>query len=135
MSTGTNESLDGIAIIGMAGRFPGAKNIAELWENLCQAVESISFFSDQELEEAGIASELIHAPNYIRARGALGDAEYFDAGFFGHSPKVAELMDPQHRLFLECAWAALEDAGYDSERYKRRIGVYAGESMNTYILN
>jgi acyl transferase domain-containing protein/acyl carrier protein len=119
----------------MAGRFPGAKNVAELWENLCQAVESISFFSDQELEEAGIDSELMHAPNYIRARGVLGDADYFDAGFFGHSPKVAELMDPQHRLFLECAWAALEDAGYDSERYKRRIGVYAGESMNTYLLN
>ena len=131
----TSGSLDGIAVIGMAGRFPGARNIDELWRNLCEGVESISFFSDQELLEAGVDPALLDMPNYIRARGALGDAELFDAAFFGHSPRVAELMDPQHRLFLECAWAALENAGYDPERYTGRVGVYAGESMNTYLLN
>ncbi len=133
--TETELSLDGIAIIGMSGRFPGARTIDELWRNLCGGVESISFFSDEELLEAGVDPELLKLPNYVRARGALGDAEYFDAAFFGHSPSVAELMDPQHRLFLECAWTALEHAGYDSERYKGRIGVFGGESMNTYLLN
>jgi amino acid adenylation domain-containing protein len=130
-----SEALHGIAIVGMAGRFPGANTIDQLWHNLCAGVESISFFSDEELIEAGVDPELIQRPNYVRARGALGDAEYFDAAFFGHSPHVAALMDPQHRLFLECAWTALEHAGYDSERYNGRIGVFAGESMNTYLLN
>ncbi len=128
-------SLRGIAITGMAGRFPGANNVDELWQNLCAGVESISFFSDEELLEAGVDPELLKLPNYVRARGALGNAEYFDAAFFGHSPHVAALMDPQHRLFLECAWTALEHAGYDAERYKGRIGVFGGESMNTYLLN
>ncbi|HEY0738300.1 MAG TPA: amino acid adenylation domain-containing protein, partial [Herpetosiphonaceae bacterium] len=126
---------DGIAIVGMAGRFPGANNVDELWRNLCGGVESIAFFSDEELIEAGVDPEVIKMPNYVRARGALGDAEYFDAAFFGHSPHVATLMDPQHRLFLEVAWTALEHAGYDSERYHGRIGVFGGESMNTYLLN
>lgn len=133
--TETAEAPDGIAIIGMAGRFPGANNIDELWQNLCAGVESISFFSDKELREAGVDPELLELPNYVRARGALGDAEYFDAAFFGHSPHVAALMDPQHRLFLECAWTALEHAGYDTERSNGRIGVFGGESMNTYLLN
>src|SRR5437773_1130252 len=121
----TSGSLDGIAIIGLAGRFPGARNVDELWQNLCEGIESISFFSDQELLEAGVDLTLLDMPNYIRARGALGDADLFDAAFFGHSPRVAELMDPQHRLFLECTWAALENAGYDPERYTGRVGVYA----------
>ncbi|HEX6291074.1 MAG TPA: SDR family NAD(P)-dependent oxidoreductase [Herpetosiphonaceae bacterium] len=134
-SAETQQSIDGIAIVGMAGRFPGAGTVDELWSNLQQGVESISFFSDQELLDEGIDPALLDLPNYVKARGALGNAEFFDAAFFGHSPKVAELMDPQHRLFLECAWEALEHAGYDSERYAGRIGVYGGESMNTYLLN
>ena len=133
--TETELSLDGIAIIGMSGRFPGARSVDELWRNLRGGVESISFFSDEELLEAGVDPEVFRLPNYVRARGALGDAEYFDAAFFGHSPTVAALMDPQHRLFLECAWTALEHAAYDSERYKGRVGVFGGESMNTYLLN
>jgi acyl transferase domain-containing protein len=126
---------EGIAIIGMAGRFPGARTVAELWANLCAGVEAITFFTEEELIADGNDPAVVSLPNYVKARGALGDAAYFDAAFFGHSPGVAELMDPQHRLFLECAWAALEQAGYDSERTRARIGVFAGESMNTYLLS
>ncbi|NOK62235.1 MAG: type I polyketide synthase [Chloroflexi bacterium AL-W] len=130
-----DESLDGIAIVGLAGRFPEGRDVHALWRDLLDGVEMIAFFSDEELLESGVDPTVFQNPNYVRARGALGDADYFDAAFFGHSPHVAALMDPQHRLFLECAWAALEDAGYDPERYAGRIGVFAGESMNTYLLN
>src|SRR5262245_2431685 len=115
--------VEGIAVIGLAGRFPGARHIDEFWQNLSAGRESISTFSDEELLASGIDPSLLADPNYVKARGILGDADLFDAAFFGFSPKVAELMDPQHRLFLECAWAALEDAGYDSEKYAGRIGV------------
>jgi len=131
------ESLNGleIAIIGVAGRFPGAKNIAEFWQNLKNGVESISFFSDEELTAAGENPALVQNPHYIRAKGILSDVESFDANLFGFFPKEAEILDPQHRHFLECAWEALEDAGYDSERYPGLIGVFAGVAMNTYIMN
>jgi phthiocerol/phenolphthiocerol synthesis type-I polyketide synthase E len=125
---------DGIAVIGMSGRFPGARNTEEFWHNLASGVESISFFTDEELLASGADPALLKDPNYVKARGILGDADLFDAAFFGFSPKVAELMDPQHRIFLECAWEALENAGYNSNTYAGRIGVYAGESMNTYLL-
>ncbi|MBV9791076.1 MAG: polyketide synthase, partial [Chloroflexi bacterium] len=134
-SAETQQAGDGIAIIGLAGRFPGAASVDELWSNLQQGIESISFFSDQELLDEGIDPALLAMPNYVKARGSLGNTEFFDAAFFGHSPKVAELMDPQHRLFLEVAWEALEHAGYDSESYDGRVGVYGGESMNTYLIN
>ena len=100
----TRDALDGIAIIGMAGRFPQAPNLQRFWENLRQGIEATSFFSDQELEQAGIPPELLRHPNYVKARGVLEDADLFDAGFFGYSPREAELTDPQIRLFLECAW-------------------------------
>ncbi|HLF24978.1 MAG TPA: SDR family NAD(P)-dependent oxidoreductase [Anaerolineae bacterium] len=125
---------DGIAVIGLAGRFPDARNVDEFWQNLVAGKESISFFSDEELLASGIDPVLLKDSNYVRARGVLGDADRFDAAFFGLSPKVAELMDPQHRVFLECAWEALEHAGYNSNTYPGRIGVYAGGSMNTYLL-
>jgi amino acid adenylation domain-containing protein len=124
-----------IAIVGMSGRFPGAGSVDALWRNLVEGIESIVFFSDEELEAAGIDAELIANPNYVKAKGILGNVDLFDAQFFGHNPRVAELMDPQHRVFLECAWEALENAGYDAERYTGRIGVFAGQSMNTYWLN
>jgi non-ribosomal peptide synthase protein (TIGR01720 family) len=128
-------SIDGIAIIGMTGRFPGARNIEQFWQNLRDGVESISVFTEEELEEAGIESALLNAPNYVKAGAVLDDVELFDASFFGFNPREAELTDPQHRFFLECAWEALESAGYDSERYDGAIGVYAGVGMNTYLLN
>jgi acyl transferase domain-containing protein/acyl carrier protein len=124
-----------IAIIGMSGRFPGAKNIDEFWQNLKNGVESISFFSDSELLASGIDPSLLKNPAYVRAKGVLSDIENFDAYFFGFNPREAEITDVQHRIFLECAWEALESAGYDPERYKGLIGVYAGTGMSTYLLN
>ncbi len=132
MSITTNFE-DGIAIIGISGRFPGAKNIKEFWENLCDGVETISQFSDEELIAAGIDTSLLNNPNYIKAGSVLEDIDLFDASFFGFNPKEAEMTDPQHRLFLECAWEALEDAGYDAQRCESRIGVYAGASLNNYL--
>jgi phthiocerol/phenolphthiocerol synthesis type-I polyketide synthase E len=129
----TRDALEGIAIIGMAGRFPQAPNLQRFWENLYQGIEATSFFSDQELEQAGIPPELLRHPNYVKARGVLDDADLFDAGFFGYSPREAELTDPQIRLFLECAWEALESAGWDPEKFPGMIGVYAGMSFPSYI--
>jgi amino acid adenylation domain-containing protein len=125
---------DSIAIIGMSCRFPGAANVGEYWQNLRDGKETISHFSDEELLSAGISADVLAEPNYVKAKGVLEDIEMFDAQFFGFSPKEAEIMDPQHRLFLECAWHALENAGYDPDRYHGRIGVYAGESMSSYFL-
>ena len=121
-----------IAIIGMAGRFPGARNVGEFWRNLRDGVESISFFTDEELRSSGIDPSLVDDPNYVKARGIVEDAELFDASFFGYSLREAQIMDPQQRLFLECAWEALEHSGYDSQQYQGAIGVYAGVSRNTY---
>nr|QEO74622.1 Beta-ketoacyl synthase [uncultured bacterium] len=129
-----NVRAEDIAIVGMAGRFPGAKNVAEFWRNLRGGVESISFFTDEELRAAGIDEATLSDPNYVRAAGALEEIELFAAPFFGINPREAQVMDPQHRLFLECAWEALEDAGYNSELYEGRVGVYAGAGMNTYLL-
>ncbi|MEH2349576.1 MAG: SDR family NAD(P)-dependent oxidoreductase [Nostoc sp.] len=124
-----------IAIIGLSGRFPGAKDIDEFWDNLQNGVESISFFTDEELLSAGISSSILNDPNYVKAQAVLEDAELFDAEFFGFNPREAEITDPQHRIFLECAWSALENAGYDSQNYQGAIGVYAGSALNTYLLN
>jgi acyl transferase domain-containing protein/acyl carrier protein len=125
----------GVAVIGMVGRFPGAGNLEEFWENLAGGVESITFFSEEELLAAGVAAETLRQPEYVKARGVLAGADLFDAGFFGYSPREAELMDPQQRLFLENAWEALEEAGYEAEGYGGVIGVYAGMSVNSYVLN
>ncbi|MCA1602817.1 MAG: type I polyketide synthase, partial [Acidobacteria bacterium] len=122
-----------IAIIGMVCRFPKAKNVDEYWQKLRDGVELISFFSDQELESSGVDPAVLNDPNYVKAAAVLEDAEMFDASFFGYNPREAEIIDPQHRLFLECAWQALESAGYDSERYEGLIGVYGGAGMNTYF--
>ena len=124
-----------IAIIGMSGRFPGAKDIDDFWHNLKNGVESISAFSEQELLDSGISPKLLENPNYVRARAVIPDTEMFDANFFGFSAKEAEYLDPQQRLFLEAAWKVIESAGYDPEKYSGLIGVYAGVSLNTYLLN
>ncbi len=123
---------NGVAIIGMAGRFPGAKNIDEFWRNLCEGVEAISSFTDEEMAAAGVEAP-INNPNYVKARGVLEQADLFDAAFFGLNPREAEVLDPQHRVFLECAWEALENGGYDPGRYEGAIGVFAGMSINTYL--
>ncbi len=122
---------DSVAIIGMVGRFPGAPDLALLWRNLCNSVESISFFKPEELGP-GIPEHLRDDPDYIRARGLIEGADLFDAAFFGISPLEAKVMDPQQRVFLELAHHSLENAGYDQERYKGRIGVFAGIGDNHY---
>ncbi|HKI06704.1 MAG TPA: amino acid adenylation domain-containing protein [Thermoanaerobaculia bacterium] len=133
--TGTRDAgFDGIAIVGMAGRFPDAPDVAAFWSNLRQGKEAIRFFSDEELLAAGVDPAALAQAHYVKARGALDGIEFFDAPFFDVAPREAELIDPQHRLFLECAWHALEDAGYDPGRFPGEIGVYAGVSANMYLL-
>ncbi len=132
-SPSTNQ-VAGVAIIGMAGRFPGANNLTEYWRNLQDGVEAITFFTDEELRNAGVAAAQLSAPNFIHAKGVIDNGDEFDASFFGFTPREAEIMDPQHRFFMECVWTALENAGYDPESYEGSIGLYGGESMNTYLL-
>ncbi len=125
----------GIAIVGMAGRFPGASNIDQFWEMVRDGKEGISFFSAEELIEVGIAPKLVNNPSYVRARGILPEIDRFDARFFGYSRRDAEIMDPQQRFFLECCWEALENAGYPPGSESESIGVFAGSvSGNTYLL-
>lgn len=125
-----------IAIIGLSCRFPGAATAEEFWTNLCHDVESITFFSDQELVSAGVAPSLVANPNYVKAAPMLRDVEMFDASFFGYSPKDAAMMDPQQRLFLEVCWEAFENAGYEPAGYPGRVGVLstAGGIVSSYLL-
>jgi amino acid adenylation domain-containing protein len=123
---------DALAIVGMSGRFPGAADLGRFWQNLTQGKESIRFFDEDELLEAGVPTELLSRPDYVGAKGMLDHADLFAASFFGFTPREAELLDPQQRIFLECAYHALENAAYDSTRYVGPIGVFAGTSLNTY---
>src|ERR1700733_2909902 len=121
-----------IAVIGMAGRFPGARNLEQFWQNLKDGVEAISFFSRDDVLATGIISpELVDDPNFVRAAGVLDDIESFDAGFFGYSPREAESIDPQQRIFLECCWHALEDASFDPASSDVLTSVYAGCGMSS----
>jgi acyl transferase domain-containing protein/acyl carrier protein len=131
---GAADRMEPIAIVGMAGRMPGAENLQQFWSNLRDGVESIAFFSDEELAAAGVDPALLRNPRYVRARGVLQGAELFDAGLFGLSPREAEIMDPQHRVFLETAWEALENAGYAPGVVALAAGVYAGASLNSYLI-
>jgi len=125
---------DAVAVVGMAGRFPGAADVEEFWRNLRAGVESIDFFTVEEMEEAGNPSALVRHPSYVAAHGTLDRVEWFDAAFFGLSPREAETMDPQVRLFLEAAWEVMERAGYDPERVDVPVGVFAGGTANHYLL-
>ena len=134
MSPSNDLHPNAIAIVGMAGRFPGAPSLERFWENLRDGVESITFFSDEELAASGAPEAVWQDPAYVRAKPYLEGVELFDAPFFGLTPREAALMDPQHRLFLECSWEALEAAGYDPERFPGRIGVYGGANLSSYLL-
>ncbi|MBA4143016.1 MAG: SDR family NAD(P)-dependent oxidoreductase [Nitrosospira sp.] len=123
-----------IAIIGMAGRFPGADDVETFWRNLRDGVESVTFFTDEELAARGVRAKVLEDPHYVKASARLDGVDLFDAPFFGYTPREAAETDPQHRLFLEVAWQALEDAGYDASTYGDPIGVYAGCGVNTYLL-
>jgi acyl transferase domain-containing protein/acyl carrier protein len=124
-----------LAVVGWAGQFPDAGSVTQFWENIANGRKSIRFFSDQELAEAGIEPELLERPNYVKAGGVLEDVDLFDAPFFGFTPREAETMDPQSRLFIQCAWQALEDAAYDPTTYSGLIGVFAGKHPSQYVYN
>ncbi|HEX2201827.1 MAG TPA: amino acid adenylation domain-containing protein [Longimicrobium sp.] len=122
-----------VAVVGMAGRFPGAMDVEALWRNLREGIESVSFFTPDELRAAGVPEARIADPRYVPARGTFDGVDLFDAGFFGYGPRDAEILDPQHRLFLECAWEALERAGYAGEGAGVNTGVFAGVSASSYL--
>ena len=124
-----------VAVVGLACRVPGAPDAETFWRNLCDGVESISRFSETELLAAGVEPALVRHPDYVPAAGALEDIERFDAAFFGFTPREAEWLDVQQRLFLECAWQALEDACCVPERQGGVVGVYAGAGFNSYLVN
>ncbi|MBX3328836.1 MAG: SDR family NAD(P)-dependent oxidoreductase [Nitrospira sp.] len=132
--TNEHDGLD-IAVIGLACRFPGSHDSTAFWANLRDGVESITALSEEDLRSAGVQERLRQDQNYVRMRGIIDGIDLFDADFFGVTPKEAELMDPQHRLFLECAWETFEHAGYDLERFHGSIGVYAGSSTSGYLFN
>jgi acyl transferase domain-containing protein len=135
MTTGSALTGSEVAIVGMAGRFPGARSLDEYWRNLRDGVESVRFFTDDELRAAGERPELIGADGYVPAQPVLDDADRFDAGFFGVSARDAALMDPQHRLFLELAWEAVEHAGYVPDAVPGAVGVFAACGMNAYMMH
>jgi acyl transferase domain-containing protein len=134
MPSSTTHPPDGIAIVGLSGRFPGAPDVRTFWQNLCAGRESVKVWTDEELLASGATPEMLREPAFVRARGVLEGAEGFDARFFGFQPRDADLADPQQRVFLECSWEALENAGYDPGRFSGSIGVFAGASLNTYFL-
>ena len=123
-----------VAIVGLSCRFPGAANLEQFWRNLMDGVDVLQAFSDDDLAEAGVPEALRKNPAYVRAGTVLEGVELFDAGFFGFSPREAQVLDPQQRIFLECAWEALEHAGYIRDPQDRTVGVYAGVGINTYLL-
>ncbi|ODT46238.1 MAG: hypothetical protein ABS70_01230 [Nitrospira sp. SCN 59-13] len=126
------EGLD-IAVIGMAGRFPGAADLERFWDNLCAGKESVSELSLQQLLEAGVERQTAERANYVKARAVLDGIDLFDGSLFGMTPREAEMTDPQQRLLLECAWETFDRAGYDPSRYPGSIGVYAGSSTSGYL--
>lgn len=123
---------DAVALIATAGRFPGAADVEQFWDNLVAGRDTISFFDDATLD-AGVSQALRRDPAYVRARGVIDGIEDFDAAFFGISPKEAQLMDPQQRVFLEICWEALERAGYVPDAAPGPVGVYAGMYNATYL--
>jgi len=134
MSDIEEETSRGIAIIGMACRFPGANSADEFWQNLRSGTESITRFSEEELLAAGVSESALNDPNFVPVKGAVSEGDGFDAGFFGFSPREAALMDPQQRYFLECAHSSIEDAGYDSTQIDFPVGVFAGSILSIYLL-
>jgi amino acid adenylation domain-containing protein len=129
----THDRENEIAVVGMSVRVPGARDTAEFWRNLCDGVESIAVFSPDDLRAHGISEDVLRDPSYVPAHGVLDEAYAFDAAFFGISPREAQVMDPQQRVFLECAWSALEDAGYDPQRFPGAIGVFAGSGSTAHL--
>lgn len=135
MTIKSDQNLDSmaIAVIGLSCRFPGAANTEEFWNNLKNGIESVEILSQEDLQNSGVAPELLANPNYVRAAPTLADIELFDAGFFGFSPGEAKILDPQRRLFLECGWEAFESAGYDPLTIEDPVAVYGSAGINQYF--
>ena len=129
------EMTSEVAVIGYAGRFPGAGDVGGYWDNLRGGVESIRSFSAAELESVGVSAAALRDPDYVRVGAPLAHLDGFDAGFFGISPREAAIMDPQQRFFMECAWEALEHAGYAPGTFAGSTGVFAGSGPNSYLIN
>ncbi|MFD3664406.1 type I polyketide synthase [Streptomyces sp. NPDC058659] len=125
--------MEPIAVVGLAGRLPGAPTIEAFWRNQRDGVESVSRFSTQQLADAGWPKEMVAHPDYVPAAAVIEDADHFDAGFFGYTKEQAEISDPQQRIFAECVWHALEDTGHDPSRFDGAVGVYAGCFANKYL--
>ncbi|MEH1166758.1 amino acid adenylation domain-containing protein [Micromonospora sp. CPCC 205539] len=132
--TRTAPPADAIAVVGMACRFPGARTPEEFWRIIHDGVDTVREFSTAELLADGADPALVDDPAYVRRGSELADIDRFDAGFFGFTPREAQLLDPQHRLLLECTWEVLERAGHDPEAYPGRIGLFAGSGRSTYLL-
>ena len=122
-----------VAVVGMRVRVPGADDVDRFWQNLASGTESITFLTPDEMAAAGVPDSVVSMPGYVNAAPLLGDIDRFDAAFFGYSARDASLTDPQHRIFLETSWEALEDAGYDPARFAGPIGVFGGCEMSTYL--
>src|SRR6516162_1807876 len=137
--TEQTKSQDGddhvIAVIGLSCRFPDARTPEEFWRNLCTGRESVREFSDDDILRAGGDPAARASKNFVGRGVMLDGIDEFDASFFGYSPRDAEILDPQQRIFLECAWEALEDAGYDPSQHDKLIGVFAGADLSSYLLN
>jgi acyl transferase domain-containing protein/NAD(P)-dependent dehydrogenase (short-subunit alcohol dehydrogenase family) len=134
MTQQTKDDLFGkIAVVGMAGRFPGSEDLSGFWNTLVEGRNCISYFTPEEMIAIGVPAEQVAQPSYIRASGAYRRPFEFDPAFFGYNPREAEIMDPQHRIFLEYSWTALEHAGYDTQRYQGRIGVFGGGGTSNYL--
>ena len=132
---GEEVSDNDIAIVGVAGRFPGAPSVDELWRRVAAGEDCLTDLDDVELRAAGVPESQLADPDYVRRTGVLDELEMFDAAFFGVGKRDASIMDPQHRHFLECSWEALETAGHPPDSFAGAIGVFAGCGMNTYMLN
>ena len=130
-----SDHSNSIAIVGMSGRFPGAKNLDEFWKNQLEGKTAVSFFDEKTLRAGGVDSELLNNPNYVKAGYILDDVDQFDAEFFNINPREAAFMDPQQRLFMECAWQALESSGYAGDREALSVGVFGGASMSGYFVS
>lgn len=131
---GAHNERFSVAVVGMSGRFPGASSLSEYWQNLVCGLETIRHYTDDELLKMGVSPEHLLDPNFVRAGAHIPDRDLFAASFFGYSPREAELMDPQQRLFLECSWEALENAGYAPRSLQGQTGVFAGTSLSSYLL-
>ncbi len=117
MSSEQDPHANAVAVVGAGCRLPGAGSLEEFWNNLCNGIVSIRQFTDEQLLAAGLPPQKLNDPRLVKAGAVIEDMEYFDAAFFGVTPGEAALLDPQHRVFLETTWTALENAGYDPQRF------------------